>query len=1163
MTEPIDDRATLVHRWWWGLLALIVLVGFVGRAWNLDFDQGQHLHPDERFWALTSAELERQPPTDQHETLFGPALDWLDGDRSPANPYRATESFVYGPVMLAASRATAGWLHRGVVDGDQPANAVANVVDAVGIPLIGDEGAPTFDAGYDVELIGRLLAALLDTLTIAVVGLIGRRLAGPMAGLTAAGFFASCVLAIQYAHFLGSEPLLGLCSALTVLAALHVDRSADVRRAATSGVLIGLAAGAAVAAKLTAIGLIVVPIVGCVALMVQHRRRSDVARLAAVLLGGAMTFRVLHPAAFEGLGVGLSDSFVADLGRVRAQNGADSPPSIQWADRTPVVQPLVWFFRFTLGPGIMLAVALGTISLVRQFRRRQRQDVALWPIAVVLASVAVPFLYISLTALPSGRYFIPLLPALCAVAAVGVTATWRWAGAKDGPARSFGQAVAITTIVLAALWGVAFVNGVYGEPHTRIRASEWIADNVEPGSVLSSQAWDDGLPLSLPGIDVGSYRFEQLVMVGTDTEEKVETVAQQLGDIDFVVESSPRLWGVVTRIPERFPSTIRFFAALDTGELGFERVETFTSGPSLGWFSIDDASAEEAFSIFDHPEVRIWKKVRTVEYQNMVETLDPVAAANALTVTAVDAHAGGLMLTDDEAAAMADGPTYADRFDLGGPAWAHVAGWFLLLEVFGLAAFILFLPLLRDLPDAGLGVGKTLGLVMLAFGLFVANTWLGVTLARPVVVAAATLLVAIAAVVSTRRWPELRRLLTTRRRTLIIVEAIGATAFGSMILLRASNPDLGHPFRGGEKPFELALLTSVMRTDSLPPYDSWFAGGVLNYYYGGYLLLLTPARILATAPTLVMNLGPAVFASCAAGAAVSLGAAATTAGRRCEHPGHRPVLAGVLSAFGVLALSSMAVFIQIWRWRSRDGLFDWWSLSRVIPDSGAITEFPAWSLLFADLHPHLMDICLVLTVGVIAIALYRHLVERHPGRAVATAATAGVLIGMVRATNTWDLPLVAGAIALTVIAAWRMGASRRVCAAAGFVAIVIVVGVWSPYTRRGLVFDSGFSRNIDRTPWSSWLEQFGLFFAVSLFIVIPALLGVFRRSRRMWWRVRFAHLVAIDLMLIGITAILLRSDAAVLVTAAGLAATTAWAAWSDRGAAGKRPPIGVGFLALG
>ena len=94
---------------WWGLVVCVALVGFVARVWNIDFDQRQHLHPDERHWSLTSAAMEREAEPAPHGTLAGPVLDWLDGQRSPANPYRVTDTFPYGPVTLATSRAdTAG-----------------------------------------------------------------------------------------------------------------------------------------------------------------------------------------------------------------------------------------------------------------------------------------------------------------------------------------------------------------------------------------------------------------------------------------------------------------------------------------------------------------------------------------------------------------------------------------------------------------------------------------------------------------------------------------------------------------------------------------------------------------------------------------------------------------------------------------------------------------------------------------------------------------------------------------------------------------------------------------------------------------------------------------------------------------------------------------------
>jgi len=256
---------------WWLALIAIAVAGLVGRAWNLDFDDRQHQHPDERHWAMTSADLaalEREAPASGHGTVFGPVLDWLDADVSPANPYRVKESFVYGSAPLAWARGLASWMRDGVDHGTWPAGMVVDGLDALGVPLLHPDGTARFDAGYDVDLVGRVLGVAFDTITIVLVGLIGRRLAGrhtagPAVGLVAAVLYAACPLMLQATHFLSSEPALALASAATLLAALRLDRSADRAAAARGGALLGACSGVAVAIKLSALPLVVVPLAGC------------------------------------------------------------------------------------------------------------------------------------------------------------------------------------------------------------------------------------------------------------------------------------------------------------------------------------------------------------------------------------------------------------------------------------------------------------------------------------------------------------------------------------------------------------------------------------------------------------------------------------------------------------------------------------------------------------------------------------------------------------------------------------------------------------------------------------------------------------------------------------------------------------------------------------
>jgi len=1152
-------RPALNHRAAWAVLvAMCALFGLVGRLWNLDFDQRQHLQPDERHWALTSSAMAAAPAPAEHGTVVGPVLDWLDGDRSPANAYRGTQSFVYGPITLAAARGTAGWLHDGVVRGDQPASLVAHTFDALGVPLVDDRGNPRFDAGYNVDLVGRLLGGLIDTLTIVVVAHIGRRLGGRRAGVAAATLYAGCVLAIQHAHFLGAEPLLGLACALTVWATLRLDRSPNLRSATCGGALAGACAGLAVAAKLNGVGVAAVPVVLCTWLVYRHRRRADVVRFVSVVVAALVAFRVAHPGAFNGLGWSLKQAFLDDVNASLRVDQIDMPPAVQWANRVVVIDALRWLFVFTVGPGASVAAVVGAVTLWRR-----RQQAPQWSVVVALLALALPGALVLRSFNPTGRYFMSLAPTLHAVSGVGVVALWNLRPATVPLLRRrLGPVLATGAVGLGVLWGAAFVNGVYGTTNTRIEASYWIQANVPPGSVLSSQAWDDALPLSLPGVDVSSWPNTQFDLFGADSVTKVHVVAEQLAGVDFVVESSPRVWAAVPRIPVRFPSTIRFFAALDSGALGFERVFTIDRDPSLslfGWefWRLPDNGAEEAFSVYDHPEVRIWQRVRDVGVAETVAVLDPAAAALAVHVSPQDARANGLMLYADEVAANESVGTYSDDFDTTGNPWWHVLGWFLLLELSGLAAFVLFLPALRRFPDAGAGVAKMLGLALPAVALFVAVTWLGASFTRGLVGVVFAVWFSAALVVGRRRLPELRALWRERRRTFVVVTALSAATFVALLLLRAANPDLWHPSRAGEKPFELTMLTSVMRTRTLPTYDAWLSGGVLNYYYGGYLMLSLPGRLLRTTPTLVMNLAPAVFGSCAAGASFTAGAAAWANGvRRISRRATSAAAArwaGLAAACLLLLLPNMAMVPEVIHRLSgaRQGTFDWWALSRVIPDSMAVTEFPAWSFLFGDVHPHLMDLPLLLTVMVLCLAWYRSAIERRVLHSVALALVVGLLVGLVRATNTWDYPLALGAALLAVAAALLRRGDWLAAARDAAVAAFAVTVVWAPYVWRGEVYDAGFEPVTDPTPWSSWAAQWSFFAVCTLLAFAPLAWYRLRTSPIVWGPVRQAHVLLCAGALIVSGAIVAAPERATQLTCVLLAGVSVGTAFNARRRGGR------------
>lgn len=122
-----------------------------------------------------------------------------------------------------------------------------------------------------------LVGVAAGTATIVVVGIIGRRLAGPRAGLIAAGLCAVYPLLVAADGSLRSESVYALCLSLVLLAALRFRERTTPARGAVLGVAIAAAALTRGEALLLLV-LLVVP------LGWRHRRAGVVAASACVLV---------------------------------------------------------------------------------------------------------------------------------------------------------------------------------------------------------------------------------------------------------------------------------------------------------------------------------------------------------------------------------------------------------------------------------------------------------------------------------------------------------------------------------------------------------------------------------------------------------------------------------------------------------------------------------------------------------------------------------------------------------------------------------------------------------------------------------------------------------------------------------------------------------------
>lgn len=427
------------------------------------------------------------------------------------------------------------------------------------------------------------------------------------------------------------------------------------------------------------------------------------------------------------------------------------------------------------------------------------------------------------------------------------------------------------------------------------------AGQVRPqAAVIANESdFDDGLPNRVGGFDGYTGFYPQGVVFQSywdDSPEKLERYVSIMDQSDYIVMSSNRQWGSIPRVPERYPMMAIYYRELlgcpETmdvvtcytiaeegmfeGRMGFELVKVFQSNPAIGPFEINDQFAEEAFTVYDHPKVMIFQKQADFdreEVRNILGAAD-FEHIQRLTPKAIPNRPANLMFAPHIFAALTQGGTWSELFNTDAlqnrfPGLAAVV-WYLFIFVLGLAVYPFVRIALPGLSDRGYPLARIAGLVLLAYLAWVIGS-LKIPVTRGMVALVFVVIAAAGAFLGYRQRGELKREWREQRKYFLIVEGLFLLFFVVDLLIRLGNPDLWHPWKGGERPMDFAYFNAVIKSVTFPPYDPWYAGGYINYYYYGFVLVGMPTKLLGIVPSIAYNLIlPSMF-SLIAMAAFSVG----------------------------------------------------------------------------------------------------------------------------------------------------------------------------------------------------------------------------------------------------------------------------------------------------
>jgi uncharacterized membrane protein len=309
-------------------------------------------------------------------------------------------------------------------------------------------------------------------------------------------------------------------------------------------------------------------------------------------------------------------------------------------------------------------------------------------------------------------------------------------------------------------------------------------------------------------------------------------------------------------------------------------------------------------------------------------------------------------------------------------------------------------------------------------------------------------------------------------KTVVVVEVVFFVFFAGWTIVRAANPEAAYT----EKPMELAFINSILQSDSFPPPDPWLSGYAISYYYFGYILVSMLTRVTGVASSVAFNLSSSLWFGMTAAAVYgvvhdlihALQTRKSKAGETIKDTTIKKISrsGGLLGPLFLLLLGNLEGLLEIlyakrffwttaadgtltsrfWSWLqilelntaptqpaswmpNRSTGWIWWRGSRVIQDvsmSGGnievIDEFPFFTYLLSDLHPHLlaMPFCLL------AIALVLNLFLSIEKKDVHTWVSfrwmrrweswlTVLILGSLAFLNTWDFPIYVGLFAVVIL----------------------------------------------------------------------------------------------------------------------------------------------------
>ncbi|MEM4347202.1 MAG: DUF2298 domain-containing protein [Candidatus Altiarchaeota archaeon] len=321
--------------------------------------------------------------------------------------------------------------------------------------------------------------------------------------------------------------------------------------------------------------------------------------------------------------------------------------------------------------------------------------------------------------------------------------------------------------------------------------------------------------------------------------------------------------------------------------------------------------------------------------------------------------------------------------------------WFFILEILGVVTFPLIFTISKNLHDRGYALSKIISILFVTY-----LTWISVSISQGIILYnIVTILTSLFFITLlsiyffNKNILEIFAFFKKNKKLLLTYELIFLLAFLFFTVVRYYDNSI----LDAEKYQDFMILNGLLRTEKFPLNDPWFTGYPLQYYYFGYLMIATLTKISLIDSGITFNLALATLFSLTLLLSFSVIYNLT-----------KKIKYGFFGLFLVGIVGNFRAIIQIFL-EEKILPFDYWpSAHYIIP--GTINEFPYWSFLHGDLHPHV--IAIPFTIAVILLTLNFFLSKGKNFNLFGITAEEKILsfsifsisLGALSFVNSWDFP---------------------------------------------------------------------------------------------------------------------------------------------------------------